>query len=344
MAHVADLGFERKSWRMLARARGRGAAPVPFPELVHCHALWRDALEGRRDHLAELDRDYRDTRKDFELRRGEIVSEFWCSRLPSAVCLTSMPGLKGPKLTFHRVSDWATEGLPEVAAQMHRCDALASRASQVLTGVRERICMQLVMSSASHLLSLADGKTDAKQLASGLEQERKGLDEAEAYYHEAAAGQAQVVYFGGMSLAMIVIASFALAGGFLIPLPGIDDREFYGCLGAGALGAVVSVMQRVNAGRFDLEYDVGRGYVRFLGALRPAMGAVFGLAIYFAINGQILKLFELPPQGTTSRLFALLVIAFLSGFSERWAQDTLTSLVPAAGGPPPKEKAPRKQS
>jgi len=342
VTHVADLGFERKSWRMLGRTGRRRPVQVPFPELVHSHALWRDALEGRRNHIAETDRNYHETRKDFERSHGQIVNEFWCSRLPSAVCLTSTPSLKGPKLSFYRVSDWATAGMPEIAAQLHRCDELASRASQVLTGVRERICLQLVMSSASHLLSLADGPADVKQKTIALEQEKKSLDQAEAYYREAAAGQAQVVYSGGMAISMAVIAAFALLGGFLLALPGIDDREFYGCLGAGAVGAVVSVMQRVNAGRFDLEYDVGAGYVRFLGALRPLLGAIFGLAIYFAINGDILKLFALPQKGTTGRLFALLVVAFLAGFSERWAQDTLTSLVPAAAPPSDKERPQRR--
>ncbi len=104
----------------------------------------------------------------------------------------------------------------------------------------------------------------------------------------------------------------------------------------------MSVMQRINSGRFDLEYDVGPTYVRFLGALRPAIGAVFGLALYFAITSRILKLFELPQAGTTGRLYALLVIAFLAGFSERWAQDTLTSLAPA-GAPSNKTRPQRKQ-
>jgi hypothetical protein len=302
---------------------------VPFPELVHLHALWRDALEGRRDRLADLDRDYHDTRADFERDHGRIVNELWCSRAASAVCLTAQPDFKGDKLSFHRVSDWATEGMPEIAAQLHRCDELATRAAQVLTGVRERICLQLVMSSASHLLSLADGSADAKRIETAVEQEKKSLDEAQAYYHDAATGQAQVVYFGGMAISMALIAAFSLLGGFLLPLPGIDDREFYGCLGADRSGAVVSVLQRINSGRFDLEYDVGRAYVRFLGALRPVIGAVFGLALYFAISSRILTLFELPHGGTTGRLYALLVVAFLAGFSERWAQDTLTSLAPA---------------
>ena len=331
MAHVADLGVERKGWRTLRRSGARTTHSVPFPELVHLHALWRDALEGRRERLTELDRDYHDTRAAFERDHGSIVNELWCTRAASAVCLTSQPGnaLHGPKLAFHRVSDWATEGLPDVATQLHRCDELATRAAQVLTGLRERICLQLVMSSASHLLALADGPADSVKLDAAIEQEKKSLDAAEAYYHDAATGQAQVVYFSGMALSMALLAAFALLGGFLLALPGIDDREFYGCLGAGGVGAVVSVLQRINSGRFDLEYDVGRAYVRFLGAVRPVIGGVFGLALYFAVTSRILTLFQLPSAGSTSRLYALLVIAFLAGFSERWAQDTLTSLAPS---------------
>ena len=110
-----------------------------------------------------------------------------------------------------------------------------------------------------------------------------------------------------------------------------------------------SVIQRINSGRFDLEYDVGPSYVRFLGALRPMIGAVFGLALYFAVTSRILKLFELP-QDRTDKLYALLVIAFLAGFSERWAQDTLTSLSGGGGSrqtkpaPEPEGKEPEGKS
>ena len=40
--------------------------------------------------------------------------------------------------------------------------------------------------------------------------------------------------------------------------------------------------------------------------------------------------FALPEEGV-ERLFSFLVIAFLAGFSERWAQDTLTSLGRGSG-------------
>jgi hypothetical protein len=337
MAHVADhpgVGLERPSRWSVRRARVAGHS-VPFPELVHLHGLWRDALEGRGESLHDVDRRYHDARAAFEREHGEIVSEYWCSRVASGVVLTAEPETRFTpgRLVLYRASDWATENHQEIAALVHRCDELAARAGQVLTGVRERICMQLVMASASHLLSLAETDGDAKRLSAAIEQERHSLDDAETYYHDAATGQAQVVYFTGIAFSMAAIALFAVLGSRWVPLPEIDDREFYGCLAAGAIGAVVSVIQRINSGHFDLEYDVGRSYVRFLGALRPTIGAVFGLALYFAITSRILKLFELPAAGTTARVYALLVIAFLAGFSERWAQDTLTSLTPA-GAPP----------
>jgi hypothetical protein len=104
---------------------------------------------------------------------------------------------------------------------------------------------------------------------------------------------------------------------------------------AGALGAVVSVIQRINSGVFELEYDVGGPYTFFLGGLRPMLGGVFAMAITFAISGGLVHLPVDPQAHTDSRRFALLVLAFLAGFSERWAQDTLTAIVPAAGSHAP---------
>ena len=56
------------------------------------------------------------------------------------------------------------------------------------------------------------------------------------------------------------------------------------------LGAVVSVVQRINAGDFALEYDVGRPYAFFLGGLRPVIGGAFALAIAFAFIGGFMHL------------------------------------------------------
>ena len=86
---------------------------------------------------------------------------------------------------------------------MYRCDELAVRATTVLTGVRQRICMNLMMASAEHLMSLVDRRAahdDPKATEEMLEHERAAIERTEAYYKDAANGQAQIVYFAGMAL------------------------------------------------------------------------------------------------------------------------------------------------
>src|SRR5215467_10707071 len=58
----------------------------------------------------------------------------------------------------------------------------------------------------------------------------------------------------------------------------------------GAIGAVVSVVQRINSGSFELDYDVGGPYIFFLGGLRPLIGGAFAVAISFAFDGGLLHL------------------------------------------------------
>ena len=54
---------------------------------------------------------------------------------------------------------------PEIADALHECDELAVRAAQVLRGKTLHICMQLVMASAGHLLSLVDGPRSMRERA-----------------------------------------------------------------------------------------------------------------------------------------------------------------------------------
>jgi hypothetical protein len=300
---------------------------VSFSELVYTHFdWWRSRQDGGADPGAA--RAYDKTRAAFEQRHGEIVSSYWCSHVESAVALTEKKRLRGmisPAWGFHRESDWATQSSPDVAAELHRCDELAVRANTVLTGVRQRICMQLVVASASHLLSLVDaraGNSDEGTTAAALKQERLAIRKAEAYYQEAANGQAQMVYFGGMAAVTLVLSVFAtiwLAISWATPVAALI---------AGAIGAVVSVIQRITNGRFTLETDVG-GYPFFLGGLRPLIGGAFAMAISFAFTGGLLHLPVAANESTDNRRLALLVLGFIAGFSERWAQDTLTSVLPA---------------
>src|SRR5437764_105548 len=316
-------------------AQSRASAhPSGFSELVYSHYdWWRARQAGTLDSATTAA--YDSARAAFQANHGEIIRAYWCSHVESAVALTErkrLRGLRPPSFGFHRETDWATKNAPDVAAELHRCDELAVRANAVLTGVRQRICLELVVSCASHLLSLVDrraGTEDEAWAAAALERERAAIDKVETYYCQAANGQAQLVYFGGIATVFLVIAGIAAAW------LSISWAAPVAALAAGAAGAVVSVMQRINSGKFELEYDIGGPYAFFLGGLRPLIGGAFAMAITFAFDGGLLHLPVAQGESTDHRRLALLVLAFLAGFSERWAQDTLTSIVPAAKPPPP---------
>lgn len=307
---------------------------VSFSELVYAHFGWWQSRQNNKSNDTAA-RSYDACRAAFEARQGEIVRAYWCTNIASAVALTEKKRLRGhraPIWGFHRETDSATQSSPDIAAELHRCDELAVRADTVLTGVRQRICMQLIVAAAAHLLSIVDDHTNntaRTPKATPLEPEHTAIDKAEAYYQEAANGQAQMVYFGGMAtvaVALSVVAGIWLAISWASPVAALI---------AGAVGAVVSVIQRINNGKFALEYDVGSPYTFFLGGLRPLIGGAFAMAISFAFTGGLLHLPVAANETTDHRRLALLVLSFMAGFSERWAQDALTSVLPQPRTPTP---------
>ncbi len=142
---------------------------VAFADLVRIHHGWRKAVDrGSQASAAEreaAEEAYHRALARFEDEHGEIISAYWCADVESAVALTAgkpstgwLRRLLSVSPRFHRVSDWATKDEPEIARLLHECDALALRAAEVLRGRNRRICVQLVMTCACHLLSLVDAR------------------------------------------------------------------------------------------------------------------------------------------------------------------------------------------
>ena len=302
--------------------------PIAFSELVYAHyGWWRQA---RTEHGAteKATNAYHAKLARFQREHGRIVTSFWCTHLESGIALTEQPRSLGRDslLTLHRETDWATKQFPEIASQLHRCDELAIKARTVLTGVRQRICMHLVAAAAGHLLSLVDsasGPETTAELKKALQAEQEAVARAERYYRQAANGQAEIVYFAGMAAVALAIA---VTAGLVLQL---EWKVGVAALVAGALGAVVSVIQRINARAFHIDYDVGKPYAFFLGGLRPLIGGAFAIALAFAFDSKMLHL-PVPTNDPKSEHLALVVISFLAGFSERFAQDTLASVLPQA--------------
>jgi hypothetical protein len=81
---------------------------------------------------------------------------------------------------------------------------------------------------------------------------------------------------------------------------------------------MVSVMSRMSTGRVRLDWEFGKDTLRTLGALRPFVGAVFGLITFLALKSGVVNLTA--GDGTS---YYYIVFAFVAGFSERFAQDML---------------------
>ena len=316
---------------------------VTFPDLVRIHFRWRQALRDDSGVSAEaigaLDAAYHDALDAFEEEHGKMINAYWCADVESAVVLTAgkpnvgwMRRLLSVSPRFHRVSDWATKDEPDIARALHHCDELAIRAGEVLRGRSRRIAIQLVMTSACHLLSLVDarGENPPQAHKAAVAAEVRQLAQVGRSYRESANGDTQLVYFGGMAVGIAALGLLYLAAGSLLDKEGVHASTIVGCLVAGALGAIVSVIARVNSGSFALDADVPRGYTLFLGSLRPWIGSIFGLLIYFAVTSNFVQVFKVPADETDAFYF-FCVLAFGAGFSERWAQDTLTGGLTGSG-------------
>lgn len=291
------------------------------------------------DELAKLKQAYEAEARRFESAEGSIVRAYWCATEASAVVVTEkksrlnwLPWRRVGSLGLHRVTDWVTADAPAVAELLHGGDMLAVRINRVLTAVPRLIAMEWIFSEQSYLLGFVErsgGHPSRRQTAAVIALHRDEIDRLERYYDRAARKAARIWYFAGMLAGLAVVAGL----GALIPLvinvfgtldfTSLSARTFYACFGAGALGAMVSVMTRMRDEEgVRLDYEVGELLIVMLGAFRPVLGAIFGVLAYFAIDS---KLLPITPPTEGSEFFYYAVLAFVAGFSERFAHVILGS-------------------
>lgn len=166
------------------------------------------------------------------------------------------------------------------------------------------------------------------------------LARAESSYIKSATRSAQQWYWRGTAQSagwlVITLAAAAVMAGVLGSWNPDSVALLLGSTAlAGALGAVVSVLQRQSASGLRLNYETEHTTIKRNGYFRPLVGAVFGVVSYGLLAGGLLAI---NPAPGTSRLAFYVSIAFVAGFSERFARDLLSgsaSLVskPLGGAP-----------
>jgi hypothetical protein len=330
---------------------GGGHAPTEllggafFADLVRAHYAWERALADGTDPatLAEQATAYERTLHAFEAAEGEIVDAYWCVHRPSAVALTERPQTRREwicgehRIRLHRLSNWL---MPRNAQKLdfllRDCDELAIRSEETLRGSPKRIALRTIYEVESSVLAFLErtgGRPSAQEVDDFVGCARRVMREARECYANAADKVARMVYVSGLFAGVGAMLPVALLGGLGLWIFGalhVDrpgTQAFFACLTAGALGAFVSVLSRMaSPAKFELDPEVGRRALFYLGAYRPLVGAIFGLALYFLLQSSLL-------QVQSGKEFATFVVgAFLGGFSERFVKVMLSSAEQSAGG------------
>jgi hypothetical protein len=323
-------------------ANGRNGH-VSFSELVRAHHEWDtsdpDAAGAVRRRFGEL-------LDDFQKAAGEIVDAYWCRKEASAVALTRLErerkgrlrGRRKLEYRLHRVSDWVTGDTHEIADLLHDCDILAIKAAHGLDGVSRAVVMQWLLLVESHLLGFIerhrDGHPDPAAVAKFAASERAELRRIEDYYSRAGEKRARMQYMEGMlGVGVVILFANALATALVLGIFGALDfdaariREFYASAAAGGVGAIVSVLMRMSGrGSFVIDHELGRWQILLVGAYRPLVGSVSGIAAYFLVQTPIV-----PIESEALTFPFYVTVAFVAGFSERWTRMMLSGAMRTIG-------------
>jgi len=347
-----DLGPELLEPANHATLSQSGAAQ--FPGLVWAHFRWERERHGKNQRADELEREYLTKLAHFQKEEGELEQVYWSTRKASAVAMTVkreprarrhwQRGLRlrehDDVVHLHRVSDWVTRDAPAIADLLQECDLLSIRVGEVLRGTSERIAMRWLLAVEAHLLGFFEREThlpDERAERELAASQRKELGAVEQYYHRAASKAGRIVYVTGMLIGVVLAAVFGSLLGLVLwqaHLWSQPKHQLYLlviCYVAGAGGALVSAMSRmskIEQGRFNIDFELGRPLLRRLGVFRPFVGAIFGVALYCLLESGILDISVSPDHKPYYYGFT----AFLAGFSERFALVVMSSAETRLGG------------
>jgi hypothetical protein len=290
-----------------------------------------EGVPTHHEHASNPDPPPRGFRAAYRARRTQLDRERRERReaTSSAIHLEPMSG---------QPADWKAKEI------LFRCLDLHNRALQFLTPKPRKICMRMVFGIVVALLGALDQPASAvggrtrpfSADRAAVEALEAQLEQARRYYDRSAQHQAQYEYFVGMVFGLVALLVGVVVVGLLAHGDMLKEPLLAAPLAGGA-GALVSVMTRMTRGQLVLNYESGRRTIRLIGAMRPVIGALFGAALYLLLAGGLVTLAQTPENDATKLLYFYTAIAFLAGFSERWAQDVVagaeTAVGPAAAPP-----------
>jgi hypothetical protein len=287
---------------------------------------------------AETDSRYAAQLAAFAQHEGQIVSAWFGDSGNAIVLIRRQPSGR------RRFGDpawklrWVVRGAlldDRVKRLLYEGDALATAASESVSAEAEELIVRQIYALYSVILSATERQDT--ELDAVVEAASDQLEQSRAYTERAGARAAQLTYVKGLALGLVGVLGVVGMALLIVHLTGEVTPTANGfAMGAavGATGATVSVLQRLTSG-VRMSYPVSaRGVVLTVATFRPVIGALSGLSLYALVGSGLL------PWPEPDDLISFAGLAFLGGFSERFAQDFVVSTGSALQAPA-KEEAER---
>ncbi len=257
--------------------------------------------------------------KAFEAAHGRITSSFYCERVIAAAVLTDRQELwyYHPSLNADQALIWDLLFESErINIEAERVLPKKSRDLQTIKGLIYAVYTKV-------LFRLDDDPTQAVDRAI-VDLHMREVRHAREYYLRAAGRYAKFDYFLGMLAGVVVCLFLIIASAWIWMWLRFDHEignQMMSCLIAGSIGAIISVMSRMTFGELSLDYEADRRLLILFGGFRPVIGMVFGAVMWVLASSEVFAISA--GSGPIQKRFFYTLIAFLAGFSERWAQDML---------------------
>jgi hypothetical protein len=284
----------------------------------------------------------------FEAANGRVVRSYFGRDDWVGAALTEHNGGRSAELWF----DASPVAGRSAAADdlLLRCDMLRAEAGYRLGWGAKREFLEILFAVVAYTLASLERTVDAPPTApsngrvapAAVDRRAEALAVAEAALARAEAyldRSSQDRRLLGYSLAMLGVAAVVVAapvakyvfddfdGAIWITAFGPYNGDLLLSAVAGGVGATVSVLIRMTRGKLVLKSTAPMWLTVVWGGARVLVGAVFGVAVLALVKSGLLPI-DLPTRSGSDEIvdryfYFVASIAFIAGFSERFAQDSL---------------------
>jgi hypothetical protein len=162
-----------------------------------------------------------------------------------------------------------------------------------------------------------------------IQQLRHELNAVQDSYRRIGQARGQVHYVTAAALGAAGIVALA---GIAIAVNGASGEGIWaGVLAGGAVGALLSVLERLTRGALRVQFESGSTALTVSGITRPVVGALSGLTLFVLVKGD----FVLPlvkQAAAADQAYFFCALALIAGFSERLLKDVLGNAAGAVAG------------